>query len=209
MTIDPSALSVEEYRALARRSASAARCAWLLLSITFVAWGALALGCARPSRRSASSPSLVLVAGFEMVFADPRRGRARSAGISRCTTRARDRTAGLGARSRWRLAGAPAPAAASTRSSAASLSSPCSSTSSRVGALERRRGPSHRRHAAELAVFGMLHLILIGRISRRDGLRRSSAQRDLELFIRTRIAATSSLSGSRIQSFGVKNPTGR
>ena len=69
MTIDPSALSVEEYRALRATIRERGTMRLVVTVITFVAWARHGRWDGRRVPVFGLVPLLVLVAGFEMVFA--------------------------------------------------------------------------------------------------------------------------------------------
>ena len=180
MTIDPSALSVEEYRALRATIRERGTMRLVVTVITFVAWGALALGWSSVPAFGLF-PLLVLVAGFEVVFAThvgvERIGRylqvhyETADGLPAWEHRAME----IGGRAG---AGSGIDPLFSSLFIIATLLNLIP-----VGLMSADGGPMLAGGVPlELAVFGMLHLVFIGRIFQARRFTAGQRARDLELF---------------------------
>ena len=180
MTIDPSALSVEEYRALRATIRERGTMRLVVTVITFMAWAALALAWSSIPAFGLF-PLLVLVAGFEVVFAThvgvERIGRylqvhyETADGLPAWEHRAMD----LGGRAG---AGSGIDPLFSSVFIIATLLNLIP-----VGLMSADQGPMLVGSVPlELAIFGMLHLVFIMRIFRARRFAAGQRARDLELF---------------------------
>jgi hypothetical protein len=183
MPIDPSALSLEEYRALRATIRERGTTRLVVSVITFVAWGALALGwSAVPA--FGLFPLLVLVAGFEVVFAT-------HVGVERIGRYLQvhyETPEGLPA---WEHRAMEIGGRAAAGSGIDPLFSAVFIIATLlnlipVGLMSADEGPMLAgRVPLELAVFGLLHLVFIGRVFQARRFAAGQRARDLELFQRS------------------------
>ena len=183
MPTDPAALSTEEYRALRATIRERGTMRLVVAAITFMAWAALALAVAAWSSVSALGllPLLVLVAGFEVVF-------AAHVGVERIGRYLQVNYEAPDGPPRWeRLAmdmGGRAGAGSGIDPLFAGIFIVATLVNLiPVGLLTAAEGPTLPGNVPlEIGVYGLLHLLFIGRVLQARRFAAGQRQRDLALF---------------------------
>jgi hypothetical protein len=186
MPIDPSGLSVEEYRALRATIRERGTMRLVVTVITFVAWAALALEWSSVPVFGLF-PLLVLVAGFEVVFAT-------HVGVERIGRYLQVHYETADGLPGWEHRAMEVGARAGAGSGIDPLFSSVFVIATLlnlipVGLMSAGEGPMLAGSVPlELAVFGMLHLVFIGRVFQARRFAAGQRARDLELFKGSRSA---------------------
>lgn len=180
MPIDPSALSLEEYRALRATIRERGTMRLVVGAITFVAWAALALGWSSIPAFGLF-PLLVLVAGFEVVFAT-------HVGVERIGRYLQVHYEAADGLPAWEHRAMEIGGRAGAGSGIDPLFSSVFIIATLlnlipVGLMSADEGPLLAgRVPLELAIFGMLHLVFIARVFQARRFAAGQRARDLELF---------------------------